>query len=401
MNNWTKLLSLALGAFVIGTESYLVAGVLPALSADLGVTLAVAGQLITAFALTYALSSPVIAVATSGMERRRLLLWSLAAFGVFNLVAATAHTYGVLLMARLGLGLAAGTYMPAASAYAVAATPAAQRGRALSIIYGGLTVALVIGAPLGVLVGGRFGWRFNFVGIAGLTAIALVGLATTLRRIVPSARITLAERLAVARRPDVLALLAGTVFMIAGAYTIYSFLTPFLRTTTGLEGNPIALVFFLFGLGATAGNYLAGGAADRVGPARVVTAVLAGLIVIFGLLSLAGLFLPAGLARWVVVPLVVAWGFVGFSFPAAQQARIAALAPSLAPITLSLNASAIYVGVSLGAMFGGLVVAHGSVPELGWMAALCEVAALTILKLTTRERAEEPDVLEEPAREAA
>lgn len=399
MNNWTKLLSLALGAFVIGTESYLVAGVLPALSADLGVTLALAGQLITAFALTYALSSPVIAVATSGMERRRLLLWSLGAFGVFNLVAATAHTYGVLLVARVGLGLAAGTYMPAASAYAVATTPAAQRGRALSIIYGGLTVALVIGAPLGVLVGGRFGWRFNFVGIAALTVAALAGLAATLRRIVPSARITLGERLAVARRPDVLALLGGTVLMIAGAYTIYSFLAPFLRATTGLAGNAIALVFFLFGLGATAGNYLAGGAADRVGPARVITGVLVGLVVIFALLSLAGMFLPAGVGRWIVVPLVVAWGLVGFSFPAAQQARIAALAPSLAPITLSLNASAIYIGVSVGAVLGGLVVAHGSVPELGWMAALCEVAALTLLKLTTRERAVAD--LTEPLREAA
>jgi predicted MFS family arabinose efflux permease len=401
MNNRTQLFSLALGAFVIGTESYIVAGVLPSLAADLGVTIAVAGQLITAFALTYAIGSPIIAVATGGMERRRLLLWSLTSFGAFNLLAASAHSYGLLLAARIGLGLSAGTFMPAASAYAVAAMPAAQRGRALSIIYGGLTVALVVGAPLGVLFGGHFGWRFNFIGVASLTALALAGMVATLQRVQPSARVTLAERLAVARRPDVLALLAGTVLMIAGAYTVYSFFAPFLHETTGLTGNAMALVLFLFGLGATAGNYLAGGAADRIGPARVITFVLSGLIVIFSLIGLAGASLAPETARWVIVPLVIAWGFVGFSFPAAQQARIAALAPSLAPITLSLNASAIYFGASLGAMLGGLTVAHGRIALVGWVAALCEVTAFALLILTTRRRAIVQPALAEPLTEAA
>jgi len=401
MNNWTKLLSLALGAFVIGTESYVVAGVLPSLAADLHVTVAVCGQLITAFALTYAVSSPIIAVLTATVERRRLLLGSLAAFGGFNLLAMSAHSYGALLVARIGMGLTAGTFMPAASAYAVAAMPAEQRGRALSVIYGGLTVALVVGAPLGVLLGEHLGWRAIFLSVAGLTAAALGGLFFTLRRIQPSARVTFAERVAVARRPDVLATLVGTVLMIAGAYAIYPFLAPFLQQTAGLGGDTIAMVLFLFGLGATVGNYLSGGAADRVGPLRVITFVIIGLILIFASLSAIGAFLAPATARWVIVPLIVAWGFVGFSFPAAQQARIAALAPALAPITLSLNASAIYLGAALGAMFGGLTVAHGGLGQVGWVGALCEVAAFVLLKLTTRERASAPQLLEEPLSEAA
>lgn len=401
MNNWTKLISLALGAFVIGTESYVVAGVLPSLAADLGVTIPVAGQLITAFALTYALSSPIIAVATGRVERRRLLLISLASFGLFNLLAASAHSYAVLLTARIGLGLSAGTFMPAASAYAVAAMPAEQRGRALSVIYGGLTVALLLGAPFGVLLGEHFGWRSIFVVVAALTAGAVTGLAFTLRRIVPAAGVTLAERLAIARRPDVLATLAGTVLVIAGAYTMYSFLTPFLSATTGLTGDAVAVVLFLFGLGSTAGNFLSGGATDRFGPKRVLTLLIGGLVIVFALLSVAPALIPPATARWVIVPLVMLWGFVGFSFPSAQQARIAALAPQLAPITLSLNASAIYFGASLGAMIGSVVITHGGVGRLGWVAATAEVAALVLLRVTTRERAVAPIALEEPLSEAA
>jgi predicted MFS family arabinose efflux permease len=404
MTSLTKLLCLALGAFAIGTESYVVAGVLPTLAADLGVTVPVAGQLITAFALTYAIGSPLIAVATGEMERRRLLLISLAAFGAFNLVAALAHSYGLLLAARIGLGLSAGTFMPAASAYAVAATPAAQRGRALSIVFGGLTVALVVGAPIGVLLGGYFGWRFIFIGVAALTGVALAGLAFTLRRIYPDTKVTLAERIAIARRPDVLATLAVTTITLSGVYTIYAYLTPLLQQRAHLAGNTVAVVFFLFGLGSTLGNYLSGRTTDRIGPRRVLNLSLSGLSLLFIALSSVATFLLPETARWVIVPLIVLWGFVGWSFPSAQQAHIASLAPKLAPITLSLNSSAIYLGASLGALLGSIVVAHGSVSELGWVGALCEVGALSLLGFTRRRRtATEPAPrrLEEPVTESA
>lgn len=400
----SKLIPLALGAFAIGTEGYVVAGVLPTIAADLGVTVPLAGQLITAFALTYALGSPLIAVATGSMERRRLLLASLAAFGLFNLLAAISHTYALLFVARIGMGIAAGTFMPAASAYAVAATSAEHRGRALSVIYGGLTVAMVIGAPIGVLLGERLGWRFIFLVVAALTLAALAGLALTLRTLRPSASISLVERIAIARRPDVLGTLAVTVLTIAGAYTLYSYLAPFLQTTSHLSGSAVALVLFVFGLGSTAGNFLSGAATDRVGPKRVIVTLLSTLAGLFAALSLAGTLLPPEVARWAIVPLIALWGFVGFSFPSAQQAHIVTLAPKLAPITLSLNASAIYLGASLGAVLGSLVVAHGSVHALGWVAAGCEIGALSLLRFARRRRlvaTPEPAETPEPISEAA
>src|SRR4051812_19148389 len=208
---WLQLVCLAMGAFAIGTESYALAGLLPALSTDLHVTIAIAGQLVTAFALAYALGSPLLAVATAEVDRRLILFGSMGAFGIFNILAALAPTYAILFVARIGMALAAGTFMPAASAYAVAIAPLERRGRALSIIYSGLTFATVIGVPAGILIGGRFGWRMIFFGAAGLALVALAGMVLNLRRVPQAVGASLAERIAIARRPEVLNALTITV----------------------------------------------------------------------------------------------------------------------------------------------------------------------------------------------
>jgi predicted MFS family arabinose efflux permease len=254
------------------------------------------------------------------------------------------------------------------------------------MIYGGLTIAMIIGAPVGVLLGEHFGWRVIFGVVATLTLVVAAGLAFTLAPVKAAAHVTLAERIAIARRPDVLATLAVTVITIGGAYTVYSYLAPFLQQTAHLGGDAIALVLFLFGLGSTAGNFLSGATTDRIGPRRVVTGVLVGLVGLFATLSLVAATLPPVTARWIILPVIMLWGFVGFSFPSAQQAHMVILAPKLAPITLSLNASAIYLGASLGAFLGSLVVARGAVAELGWVAAACEITALLLFRFARKRR---------------
>jgi predicted MFS family arabinose efflux permease len=376
-----SLFWLALGAFAIGTEGYVIAGLLPSVAGDLGVSIPVAGQLVTAFALAYALGSPLLSVATGALDRRRLLLASLAAFVAGNLLAGLAHGYAMLMASRLAMALAAATFMPAASAYAAAVAAPERRGRALAIIYTGFTLAMAIGAPLGVIVGHHYGWRLTFVGVAGFAALAMIGLRAVLGPTPSGATVTLSERLAVARRPDVLAVLLSTTLVMSGVFTVYTYLAPFLRTAAGLDGQILALVLFTFGVGAAAGNLLGGAASDRFGPRRVLGVVLASLVVVFALFSLVAHTLPPATARPLLVALIALWGLAGFAFPAAQQSRLVRLEPRLAPITLSLNGSAIYGGISLGAVIGSLVVRSGHLTSIGWVGSLCELAALGLVQL--------------------
>jgi predicted MFS family arabinose efflux permease len=173
----SSLLWLALGAFAIGTEGFMIAGLLPALARDLNVGLPAAGHLVTAFSLAYAIGAPVMAVLTAGLERRRLLAVAMAGFSIANLLAAVAPGYAGLLAARLLLALSAASFMPAASGYAAALGGPERRGRALSMVTNGLTLAIIAGVPLGVLVGEGFGWRATFVGVAPQRRLQIGGRA--------------------------------------------------------------------------------------------------------------------------------------------------------------------------------------------------------------------------------
>lgn len=372
---------IALGAFAIGTEGFMLAGLLPAIAADVGVSVSLAGQLVTAFSVAYALGSPLLAVATGDMERKRLLMGAMAAFAAGNVVAAAAHGYAALLAARILMALAAGTFMPAASAYAAAQAAPERRGRSLSVIYAGMTLATVVGVPLGVLVGGRLGWRHTFGGVAVLAALAVAGMWRAVRPARGGRGASLAERLAVARRPDVLGTLALTALALAGAFTVYTYIAPFLDQAAGVRGSGLATVLLVFGAGGAVGNILGGLAADRLRWRRLLAIVLGALAAIYGLLSLSAHVLAPGPGLFVTAALVLLWGLVGWSVPSIQQTRLVGIDPRLASVTLSLNASATYVGISLGAALGSIAVARGQVLALGWLAGALVFAGLLLVRL--------------------
>jgi predicted MFS family arabinose efflux permease len=276
VDSLTSLIWLTLGAFAIGTEGFMIAGLLPALARDLSVGLPAAGHLVTAFSLAYAIGAPVMAVLTAGLERRRLLAVAMGGFTLGNLLAALAPGYAGLLAARLLLALSAASFMPAASGYAAALGGPERRGRALSTITIGLTLAIIAGAPLGVLVGQGFGWRATFFGVAGLAAFSL-------------------------------------------------------------------LAYLAFSLSAA------------LGPARAMP---------------------------VMLPAIPLWGLASWGLITSQQARLVALAPALAPVSLSMNSSAIYLGSATGAAAGALVIADGATERLSWVAAGFGLAALLSVLLS-------------------
>jgi len=205
-----RLLPLVLGAFAVGAETFMISGVLPQIAADLRVSDAAAGSLVTAFALAYALGSPLIAVATAGVERKLMLIAAIGAFALANLIAAAAPSFLGLAVARAALALCAGAFIPAAVAFATALFAPERRGRAIALIYAGMTLATVIGVPGGTYLASLAGWRAPFLGVALLAALAAAGVALFLPRLPGVAAAGFAQRLAVARRPAVLQTLTLT-----------------------------------------------------------------------------------------------------------------------------------------------------------------------------------------------
>jgi predicted MFS family arabinose efflux permease len=279
------------------------------------------------------------------------------------------------LAAWLLLALSAASFMPTASGYAAALGGPERRGRALSTITNGLTLAIIAGVPLGVLVGQGFGWRATFFGVAGLAAFSLLGILTRLPRQPPRVTAGLGERLALAKRPDILGVLVTSVLTVAGTFTVYTYLGVFIAGVAGLGPHGLAPVLLLgFGLASAVGTQLGGSAADRWGARS--TAILNGGLVLLAYLSfsLSAALTPAR-AILVLLPAILLWGLASWGLITAQQARLVALAPALAPVSLSMNSSAIYLGSAMGAAVGALVIADGAMERLGDRAGFLEQSA--------------------------
>jgi predicted MFS family arabinose efflux permease len=376
------LYGLALGTFAIGTEGFMIAALLTTIAADIRVSVVEAGLLVSIFALAYATSSPLLTALTGRVDRRQLLLGSMSLFAVFNMAAAQAHSFFALAAARVLLAFSAGLFTPNANALAGALVPAEQRGRAIAIVNGGLTAAIALGVPLGAVVGERLGWRMTFVGVGVLSAIAAAGLARGLQRGVGASMVSasLRERVRAVRDPRVARSLAVTTLWATGSYAVYTYIAPFLYGSTPLRGSQIGLALFTWGVAAGIGLFVSGNATDRFGTKVVLRGSLTSLIfALAGLAVVANVVAPSAAVLPVLAAMAL-WGMSSWAFFPAQQTRfIELVGVTSAPVALSLNASFMYLGFSLGAALGGVSLLHVGPRNLGFVGAVCELAALTLL----------------------
>jgi MFS transporter, DHA1 family, inner membrane transport protein len=370
---WFRILVLTLGTFAIGTDGFVIAGILPNVAHDLHVSIVLAGWLITVFSLVYAVGSPVLAAALGDVSRRRLLLGTLVVFIIANLLAAVATNYLVLMIARIIAACGAALYTPSAATVAAMLAPPEKRGRALSTITAGLTIATVVGVPLGVLIGTQVSWRITFLLVAALGVIALLGVLTLFPEVASPPAANLRTRLALLGRSEIVIILLNVIVWGMGAFAIYTYISPFLQHFAHLDGNGISIVLLLFGIGSVVGNLVGGYGADHWGPARTIAGALIGLAVIFFLLPLMSSSL------WGAACIIGLWGAVGWIPPTPQQHRLIGLAPESVNVVLSLNGSAIYVSIAAGSVLGGLVVQYQSLTALPQVGSLLEVLALVLL----------------------
>jgi MFS transporter, DHA1 family, inner membrane transport protein len=373
-----RLLVLALGTFAIGTDAYVIAGILPRVAGSFDVTVAAAGQLVTVYALVYGLLTPVMAAFTAHWSRRRVLLSGVAVFIAGNVLTATSPSFAAVLASRAVAGLGAAIFTPAASAAAAALVPVEQRGRALAVVLAGLSGATALGAPLGTLVGSFGDWRLTLWFVAGVATLAALGILALLPHVAGSPRLSLRDRLAPLRDDRVAMALATTATAMFGVFLVYTYLSVVFDRATGGSGVRVAGLIASWGVAATLGSLRAGSLTDRFGNRRVIDGALAVLVLDFVFMPWSGATIPGA-----VIALAV-WGLCGWGFVVAQQHRLVGIAPALAPIVLALNASAIYLAVSASGAAGALAIRAIDAHQVPLLSAVLILAALGLAELTQR-----------------
>jgi len=369
---------LALGAFAVGTSGYIVSGVLPAVSQQLDVSISTAGQLGTAFAIAYAIASPLLAAFTGRWERRRVLVVALGISTLGNALAVVAPTYELLLASRIIAALGAAVYTPAATAVATVLNPPERRGQAVAMVFGGLTFALIIGVPAGNFLSGPLGYHGVFALVAAVSLLGAVAVRAGVPVVDAPPAVGLRERFAVARDRRVLLLLGVTVLGVLSAMAPFTYIAPFLSTTAGAHGAAVSFLLLGYGIGATIGNSLGGRATDRFGSARPLFVSLGAAVVLLVTLPLVAVNVPAA----AVVMFV--WGLFTWAFNPPMQNVLIGFSPANSGLVLSLNASAIYLGVGLSGLSGGAVVSLVGVSALPPVAAVAAVVAIVLLTLVLR-----------------
>lgn len=367
------LLLLAFANFVIGMGAFVVVGVLTPVAEAFALTKAGAGWMLTGYALVYAVLSPVLVALTGRVDRKVVLLAGLALFGAGAAIAALAPSYAVLLAGRVVMAGGGGLVTPVAASIGVALSAPEARGRALATIFGGLTLAQVLGVPAGAWLGYALGWQAAFAAVALLTVAGFAVVARSVPRGLTTPVATLGSLGSVLATPRLVTAVSFTAFFVGGLYVVYTFMAPLLEARLGLGRDGVTGMLVVFGLGAFAGNAMGGFLTDRIGAARTLALLCAAQVVLMPAVTETRLSLVGTGA------LVALWSLCAWSFMVAQQARLAALEPPRTPILFALNAAAIYLGGSIGSFVGGRVLNGAGLDTLGWAgAAIVAVAAFSL-----------------------
>lgn len=353
-----RLIWLALGAFAIGAEGFVISTLLPSIAADTGATIPQTGYLVLAYALAYAVGAPVLATVTGAAARRNVLAVAALIFAAGAVAASFAQGYWALLGTRVLMAAMAGLYAATAQATAVSMSEPHHRARAIAVVVGGTTLAVALGAPIGGLIAGFVGWRGTYLFIAALGVIAAGAIWVMLPGTLRGEKRSLAERLAVLSLPGVVPALLTTLLYMVGPFASFIYVAALTGTGIGLDASWLP--------------------ADRLGAERTVTAAS-----VLAALWLVSLSVAPHLGEPLRVPVYFALmfigGVVGWAFLPAQVSRLVTPAGGAAPLVLSLNGSALYLGTAGGALVGGQVLERLSVFELGWISALFPLAALVLL----------------------
>jgi DHA1 family inner membrane transport protein len=372
------ILALAIGAFGIGVTEFSPMGMLPVMAGDLGVSIPIAGLLVSAYAAGVMLGAPIMTLGTTRVPRKALLIALMGIFTIGNLMSALAGGYGMLLAARVVTSLCHGAFFGVGSVVAAGLVAPDRRAGAVAAMFMGLTIANVAGVPTASWIADTIGWREVFFAIAGLGVIAMLALAWALPKAAATQHIDIRAELVALTDRQVLTALAVTVLQSGAMFTVFTYIAPILRGTTHVSAGFVSAMLVIYGLGLTLGNWLGGRAADRSVERTLV----------IGLVSLALLLLAFSVTMHWPIPAAIsifAWGVATFALVSPLQIWVMQAARDAPNLASAMNIGAFNLGNALGAAAGGAVIGAGlGYPAVAIAGALMAGAALGVVALGRR-----------------
>lgn len=382
------LATLFLGMFVLGSGELLVVGVLDLIAADLQVTIPAAGTLVTGYALGLAIGGPILAALTIKLDKKVVLIGTLALFIACNLVAVLTADYGVFLVARILIGALQGLFVATSFIAGISVVAPERMGQAIGIVVSGVSVSTALGVPLGTLVGQTLGWRGSFMAIVAITAIVLIATVAVIPSVPPTGG-GAGHQAKYVFAPRVLAVLFLNFVVFSTTFAALTYIVPFLQTVTGISGAMLGAFLLAYGVATAVGSFSGGKFADR-NAARTLIVGSIGIAV-----SLVVLYFVGSIPMLVALVLL-AWGLCAYGVVPSLQVRVIRLAGPGGQLAQSLPVSAANIGIAFGAFLGGIAIANYSAPATvltGLMLAVITIAVAwgtSFLKPPVVENTPEP-----------
>ena len=377
------LLALTISAYAIGTTEFVIVGLIPTIAEQLNVTVPSAGLLVTLYAIGVAIGAPVLTALTGRVPRKMLLVGLMVLFTLGNLLAWQSPSYESLVVARLLTGLAHGVFFSVGSTIATSLVAKEKAATAIAIMFGGLTVALVTGVPLGTFIGQHFGWRETFLAVSLIGMVAIIAsLILIPNNIKNQARASIRDQLQVLTHPRLLLIYAVTALGYGGVFTTFTFLAPMMQELAGFSAPAVSWILLAYGIAVAIGNIWGGKLADRHGAVRALSFIFAALAALLLVFQFTASHSIAALLT-VVVMGVFAFGNVpGLQVYVVQKAE--QYTPNAVDVASGLNIAAFNVGIALGSVIGGQTVASLGLAQTPWIGALIVVGALLLIGLSGR-----------------
>ncbi|WP_010500137.1 MFS transporter [Paenibacillus elgii] len=370
------LLALAISAYAIGTTEFISVGLLPLIAENLHISVTTAGLTVTLYALGVTFGAPVLTSLTTGMSRKSLLVAIMVVFIAGNSLAAASGSIGVLLMARVLSALSHGVFMSIASTIAADLVPENKRASAISMMFSGLTVAIVTGVPLGTWIGQQMGWRAAFVTIAVIGLVALIAnlilIPASLRKGVPT---PVREQVKLVTNGRLLLAFAITALGYGGTFVVFTYLSPLLHEITGFAESTVAVILLIYGVAIAIGNVIGGKVANRR-PLKALFYMFILQAIVLLVLMVTAPFKVAGLIT------IFFMGLLAFMNVPGLQIYVVMLAEHFAPgakdVASAVNIAAFNAGIAIGAYLGGVITDSMGLIHTTWIGAIMVLAAVLL-----------------------